>query len=159
MCCIHLNYEGRQKYPRVTDVCMHVCFSDKDVCSVCYVNREKPCCWSGIKVPTASWRLTNHHSSSDTLTSSHSVQKHKHIHGDTNSPSAWLLTFLRCSEVNSLNRLNRPLQSAVVNPQLKNRVFGRISSFSTHGGGAERWAAPVNLFKWSQSQPLKKKKT
>lgn len=110
---------------------------------------------------TASRRLLNHHSSSDTLTHSHSVQKRKHIHRDTNSLSTWLLTFLRCSEVNSLNRLNKPVQLAVVNLQLKNMIFGRIASFShIAAGGCRKMkvfiAATVNLFKWSQLQPLKK---
>lgn len=71
----------------------------------------------------------------DMLTHSHSVQKRKRIQGDTNSPGTWPLTLLRCSEVNSLSCLNKPLQLAVVNPQLKNRNFASIASFSTHRGG------------------------
>lgn len=129
---------------------------------MCACTWEKMCCWGGRKVPTASRKLSNHHSSSDTLTLSHSVQKWRHIHGDTNSLSAWLLTSLRWSEVNSLNRLNKPVQLAVVNPQLKNRIFAKIASFSciVAAVGSRKMkvfiAAPVNRFKWSQLQPLKK---
>lgn len=54
---------------------------------------------------------------------------------ETNPPSARLLTFPKCSEVNSLNRHNKRVQLAVVSPQLKNRIFGRIASFSTRSGG------------------------
>lgn len=135
--CVNVNLWRMMKYSHVADVCMHAFSREKDVC---YTKREKMCCWGGENCPLlpGGSRTITH---PDTLTHSHSVQKRKHIQGDTNSPGTWLLTFLRCSEVNSLSHLNKPLQLAVVNPQLKNRIYGSIASFShtdAVGGGRER---------------------
>lgn len=145
-------YEGRQKYSDRCDRCVQERTLQWERCLLRVPHEQRiDVLLRREKVPATSRRLLNHHSSSDTLTHSHSVQKPKHIHRDTNSPSTRLLTFLRCSEVNSLNRLIKPVQSAVVNPQLKNRIFGRIASFSHievgggRGGGAERWRFLLQL--------------
>lgn len=124
-------YEGRRKCSHVADVSKHAFSREEDVCSACHMRRRVAEAGENCPpLPGGSRTI----SQPDTLTHSHSVQKRKHIQGDTNSPGTWPLTFLRCSEVNSLNCLNKALQLAVVNPQLKNRIFASIVSFSHIGG-------------------------
>lgn len=106
-------------------------------------------------LPGGSWTITH------PLTRWPTPTQFKSANTFTETQTTWLLTFLRCSEVNSLNCLNKPVQLAVVNLQLKNMIFGRIASFShIAAGGCRKMkvfiAATVNLFKWSQLQPFKK---